>query len=436
MKGKSSEVSRTDLISEEAGIFRVARSIYNDPSIYKAEMENIFEQGWIYVCHESQIPKIGDYYATKAGRQPIFVIRQSRSKVGGFIDACSHRGALLSRSRRGCMRTITCRFHGWSFDLQGRCTKIKDEEAGWPEGVDRNRFSLKSLPKLEIYKGFVYASLSGEVPELKEALGEAKYFIDLVSDQSPEGMEIVPGSQSYMVDGNWKLQAENGVDGYHVSTVHRVFARAVEKREAMGDRGQLRNTEAERITGSVKTGVCDLGRGHMLLWANRGNPDVAPLNKSRSKLLKQYNKNKVDWMINKGRNLFLFPNMHLMDQSSTQIRVLIPHAPDRTEVRVYCIAPKGESRAARVARLRKFEDFFMVTGMATPDDMAALEDVQRGSGGKLVKWNEVDRGRSLMIKGADETVASIGADPISSNPNWTNETLYYGFYTKWLEAIT
>ena len=63
--------------------------------------------------------------------------------------------------------------------------------------------------------------------------------------------------------------------------------------------------------------------------------------------------------------------------------MLIPHAPDRTEIKVYCIAPKGESNKARKARLRKFEDFFMVTGMATPDDMAALEDVQRGSGQNL-----------------------------------------------------
>ena len=125
-----------------------------------------------------------------------------------------------------------------------------------------------------------------------------------------------------------------------------------------------------------------------------------------------------------------------MDQSSTQIRVLIPHAPDRTEIKVYCIAPKGESNRARKARLRKFEDFFMVTGMATPDDMAALEDVQRGSGAELVKWNEFDRGRSSMVSGADKTIAVLGANPISTNPNWSNETLYYGFYKTWLDAIS
>ena len=244
-------------------------------------------------------------------------------------------------------------------------------------------------------------------------------------------MEIVPGSQSYMINGNWKLQAENGVDGYHVSTVHRVFARAMAKREALGDKEGMRKTEAARITGSVSSGVYDLGGGHMLLWAERGNPEVAPLYENLEWLNNQYNQYKVDWMTMRGRNLFLFPNMHLMDQSSTQIRVLIPRAVDKTEVRVYCIAPKGESRSARAARLRKFEDFFMVTGMATPDDMAALEDVQRGSSGRLNRWNEMDRGRSLMIDGADADARNLGSQPISSNPNWDSETLFHGFYRKW-----
>ncbi len=378
-----------------------------------------------------QIPDHGDYYASQAGRQPIFMIRQADGGIGGFIDACAHRGAVLTRTRRGSMRTIACRFHGWCYDTEGRCIRIKNEEGGWPDGVERGRFGLARLPRVGSYKGFVFASLSDNVPPLGEALGETRLFIDLVADQSPDGMEVVPGSQSYMVRGNWKLQAENGVDGYHVSTVHRVFARAVAKRESLGDQGHMRKTEAARITGTVPTGIHDLGRGHMVLWADRGNPEVAPLAGSLDWLSREYAETKVDWMLRRGRNLFLFPNVYLMDQSSTQIRVMIPHAPDRTEVRVYCIAPKGESRAARAARLRKFEDFFMVTGMATPDDVVALEDVQRGANGWLATWTEMDRGRSLMIEGADAATASLGARPVSSGSDWDNETMYYGFYRHW-----
>ena len=136
-------------------------------------------------------------------------------------------------------------------------------------------------------------------------------------------------------------------------------------------------------------------------------------------------------MLNRGRNLFLFPNVFLMDQSSTQIRVFRPLGPDRTEVRVYCIAPRGESRAARAARLRKFEDFFMVTGLATPDDVAALEDCQYGAAGTAARWTDMERGRATMLAGPDEAARALGAAPLSSSASFDHETLYYGFFRKW-----
>ena len=63
-------------------------------------------------------------------------------------------------------------------------------------------------------------------------------------------------------------------------------------------------------------------------------------------------------------NLLLFPNVFLMDQTSTQIRIIQPLAVDETEVSTVCIAPVGESAEARAVRLRQYEDFFNSTGMA------------------------------------------------------------------------
>ena len=124
-----------------------------------------------------------------------------------------------------------------------------------------------------------------------------------------------------------------------------------------------------------------------------------------------------------------------MDQPSTQIRVTRPIAPDRTEVRVYCIAPRGESREARAARLRKFEDFYTVTGMATPDDLAALEDCQHGANGALTRWNGLDRGLGMVSKGPDEAAQDIGVNPLTSGTTYDHETLYYGFFRKWRDLM-
>ena len=74
-------------------------------------------------------------------------------------------------------------------------------------------------------------------------------------------------------------------------------------------------------------------------------------------------------MVSNSRNLCLYPNVYLMDQFSSQIRTYRPLAVNKTEVTIYCIAPKGESAEARTQRIRQYEDFFNATGMATPDDL-------------------------------------------------------------------
>ncbi|KAB7624034.1 Rieske 2Fe-2S domain-containing protein [Alkalilimnicola sp. S0819] len=419
----------------EDGIFRVDRSIYTDEALFEREMKQIFENDWVFLCHESQVPNTGDYYSTFIGRQPVLVIRDKEGKLNGFINACAHRGAVLTERRQGNATTLRCRFHGWCFNTQGRCTRIKNEKTGWPEGADKAERSLKSIGKLGSYRGFVFGSLNADVPELEDHLGEAKPFIDLIADQSPEGVEVIGGHSDYIIRGNWKMQAENGVDGYHVSTVHRVFAATVMQREEREGREGTAKTEAGRIAGIVPTGCYDLDNGHMLIWAGRATPEVGPLWQYRDKLLERFSEDKVRWMLERGRNLCLFPNMLLMDQPSTQIRVFRPLSVDRTLVTVYCIAPKGESKEGRTARIRKFEDFYMVTGMATPDDLAALEDCQIGAHGELSRWTDVTRGLSSMQEGPDGPAQELGIKPVSSNSDWDFETLYYSFYRKWLKQM-
>jgi benzoate/toluate 1,2-dioxygenase alpha subunit len=421
---------------EAEGVFRIDRGIYTRPDIFDAELDRIFGRVWVYLCHESQVPEFGDYYAADIGRQPVFAIRQRDGGIGAFINACAHRGAILTRRRRGNAKTIVCRFHGWCYDTSGACVRVRDKETGWGDGFDLSDHGLTPVPRVASYRGFVFGCLDPHVIDLEDHLGEARPFIDMLADQSPEGLEVVPGTQTYTVRGNWKLNAENGCDGYHVGVVHSVFAKAMAKREALGDAGGQRRTEAGRIKGIMPAGCYDFGNGHNMIWSDRELPEVAPLYESEGRLLRDFPKEKVDWMLRRGRNLFVFPNLHLMDQSSTQIRVTRPISPDRTEVRVYCIAPKGESRDARIARLRKFEDFFMVSGMATPDDLAALEDCQFGAAGTSARWSGLERGLDFAVRGADAPARGIDANPVSSGTRYDHETLYYGFFRRWQQLMT
>ena len=59
----------------------------------------------------------------------------------------------------------------------------------------------------------------------------------------------------------------------------------------------------------------------------------------------------------------IYPNMFLMDQMGTQIRMFRPISVDKTEVTIYCFAPVSEAPVERAKRIRQYEDFFNASGM-------------------------------------------------------------------------
>ena len=421
------------LVDDREGRFRVDRSVYLDPDVFEAEMACLFEGGWIYLCHESQLKNAGDYFTTQMGRQPVFIVRKRDGGLGGYINACPHRGATLALLQQGNVGAFTCRFHGWSFAHDGRCISVKNEPTGdYLHDQVKENSGLTAIARLESYRGFVYGSLRADVAPLSDFLGATRPWIDLLVDQSPQGLEVLPGSSTYVIRGNWKMQAENGVDGYHVSTVHRVFAQTMINREAKLGLSGMARTEAGRLTGDVASGGFDFDNGHMAIWAKHTDPTRRPLYAQKERLEREFPPAKVEWMLNRGRNLFLFPNMLLMDNPSTQVRTIQPITPDRAEVTVRVIAPVGERQAERSARLRKFEDFYLTTGMATSDDLAALEATHNGGYGRAARWNDLSRGLKTVMHGAENADSmAIGSQPRSSSNNWDHDTFYHGFYRTW-----
>ena len=84
---------------KEKGLFRCKREMFTSKDLFDLEMKHIFEGNWIYLAHESQLPKVNDYYTTKIGRQPVFITRNKDGVLNCFINACAHRGATLARMR-------------------------------------------------------------------------------------------------------------------------------------------------------------------------------------------------------------------------------------------------------------------------------------------------------------------------------------------------
>ncbi|MEC8530951.1 MAG: Rieske 2Fe-2S domain-containing protein [Pseudomonadota bacterium] len=425
----------------EERVFRVHRSVFTDPDIFDLEMREIFDSCWLYIGHESQLPEHGDYIATRLGKHPVFAIRGSDGEIRCFYDACSHRGSKLTNRTSGNAKTIACRYHGWCFNSDGACTLVRGgDDAYQAADLERMGTSLTPIEQFMDYKGFLFGCLNTKTPPLEEFLGGALPFIDLMADQAPNGMEILRGESRYIMEANWKLQTENSTDGYHVATVHRNFATTVGYRETLapdGDQGMAK-TEASRILSLEKigSGGYNVGNGHMINWADRGNPEAGPSWPQRAVLLENHSKSKVKWMLERGRTVTVFPNLLLNDVASTCIRIWRPLCVGLTEIETWCIAPKGEAPDARRARIRKYEDFFFPASLAVPDDVRAMEGAHSGSMARDDGWNDLALGNRTLVNGADAAAQELGVTPINSNPGREVETPFFAFWREWLERLS
>jgi benzoate/toluate 1,2-dioxygenase alpha subunit len=402
------------------GVYRVSRDIFTDPETFELEMKYIFEGNWIYLAHESQIQNVNDYFTTYMGRQPIFIARDRNGELNAFINACSHRGAMLCRFKRGNKATYTCPFHGWTFSNSGKLLKVKDPD-GYPDGFNKEgSHDLTKIARFGSYRGFLFGSLNPDVPPLAAHLGEAAKIIDLIVDQSSDGLEVLRGSSTYAYDGNWKLQTENGADGYHVSTVHWNYAATTDRRKQAERPDDVRAMSASGI-GKHGGGFYSFENGHLLLWSNWANPENRPNWERREELVANFGQVRADWMVRRSINLCLYPNAYLMDQFSSQIRQYRPIAVDKTEVTIYCIAPKGESAEARAQRIRQYEDFFNASGMATPDDLEEFRACQMSYLGRASRWNDLSRGAKHWTQGPDALAEALGLNPLMSGERLEDE---------------
>ncbi|MEL7550477.1 benzoate 1,2-dioxygenase large subunit [Pseudomonas protegens] len=420
----------------DQGVYRCKREMFTDPRLFDLEMQHIFEGNWLYLAHESQIPNPNDYYSTTMGRQSIFIARNKNGELNAFINACSHRGAMLCRHKTGNKASFTCPFHGWTFNNTGKLLKVKDPAAaGYPASFNcEGSHDLTRVARFESYRGFLFGSLNPDVLPLVEHLGESAKIIDMIVDQSADGLEVLRGSSSYIYEGNWKLTAENGADGYHVSSVHWNYA-ATQNQRKQREAGEDIRTMSAGTWAKQGGGFYSFDKGHMLLWTRWSNPEDRPLYERRDELARDFGQARADWMIENSRNLCLYPNLYLMDQFSSQIRIARPISVDRTEITIYCIAPKGESDEARARRIRQYEDFFNVSGMATPDDLEEFRSCQLGYQGSTPAWNDMSRGAEHWVQGADDAAKEIDLQPILSGVRTEDEGLFVMQHKYWQQTM-
>lgn len=400
-----------DPIGKEARIKRLANI---SPEIFDMEMRYIFEGNWIYLCHDSQIPNVGDFFTTTMGRQPVIVIRNQAGKVNGFLNACSHKGSTLCRTQTGNKASgFACPYHDWCFDLDGNLEYMPRREEGYPPGRSASQHNLTSIARVESYGGFIFGSLNPDVQNLSEHLGDITEVIDMLTDQCKDGFEVIRGTNTCIYRGNWKLLIENGGgDGLHLPVVHKSLIKVVQMRDEALNKGKTKAAKMVRIdelnNKDTAGAVYAMQNGHTLMQSDLPNPEDRPSYANHAEYVEKHGEERARWMTSKIRQVCIYPNMFIMDQLASLIRYVRPIAVDKTEVSYWCIAPKRESRELRIKRMRQFMDFFSIAGLGGPDDNHEFEQCQVGSRAASAPWNDASFGLKSEFDGSNEPAIEVG----------------------------
>jgi len=389
----------------ERGIFRVHRSSMTSDAVLATERERIFSRCWLYVGHASELAEHGDYRRRTVGGRPIMFVRGKDGEIRVLYNTCPHRGAIVCRRDEGNANTFQCFYHAWTFDNCGKLLGFPDEEGYATTGFDRSKMGLGVVTRHESYRDFHFVCFDEAAPSLGDYLAGAREILDLVADQSLDGrMRVVSGTQRYSIRANWKLLAENSVDGYHAQPLHRSYL------------AYLQGTGALlQVKGALGGGSRTLGNGHAAIeyyapwgrpvahWAPTFGPSAErEIEAIRTQLCARHGDERGARIADANRNMLVFPNLVVNDIMAVTIRTFFPIRPDFMEVTAWELAPAEESGERLARRLHNFLEFLGPGGFATPDDVEALDSCQIGFGADGVEWSDISRGMGRKPRMDDE----------------------------------
>ena len=339
-----------DLIIDdrERGIFRVHRSSMTSDDLFHLEQQHIFNRCWLYVGHESEVANPGDYRRRSIAGRPLLMVRSREDgQVRILLNSCTHRGSVICRGDVGNAHAFQCFNHAcaWTFSSTGELIGVPDEDAYGP-GFKWSELSLKHPPRMDSYRGFCFVSFSPSIDDLVTYLGEAKEHLDMILDQSEEGMRVIPGVHRYTVNSNWKLVVENSLDGYHIMPTHRTYFSYI---ASFG-------TDDSGLTmqGPVPGIARALGNGHTVVTgqARNGRPIAhwhpmygeearKPIAEVRQRLVQKHGEARAYEIADTYRLLLIYPNLMINDVTATTIKYVEPLAASRNEITGWHLVPRG-----------------------------------------------------------------------------------------------
>ena len=143
----------------------------------------------------------------------MLVVRGEDGELRAFRNVCRHRAARLRDGRGDCGKAIRCPYHGWTYRTDGSLIGVP-EGRGFA-GLDKRELGL--LPaRVDTFCGLVFVNLDLDAAPVSQGLdGLAERLAPYRLPQLRRFDEAHTAQPA-----NWKIVAENYLEGYHVPIAH------------------------------------------------------------------------------------------------------------------------------------------------------------------------------------------------------------------------
>ncbi|OBG28764.1 SRPBCC family protein [Mycobacterium sp. 852002-51057_SCH5723018] len=206
--------------TDEGQAWREPVQNYVDPSRFADELRVLraFPSGYL---PSAAIPHRGDHVERATCGVPLFAVRGRDGRARVFRNACRHRGLALVEGA-GCSHALVCRYHGWTYGLDGSLSHVPHAEA-FPD-LDASARGLVEVESREVDGLIVIGPLD------PAATGSWRRHVDAamaqLSDGSPWRDKLLPAEKLLLVEAiarpmNWKILVEQFLEGYHIRSTHK-----------------------------------------------------------------------------------------------------------------------------------------------------------------------------------------------------------------------
>lgn len=366
---------------------------YHDAAFAALEERRLWKASWLLAGHVSQLPEPGSYRALELLGVPILISRGDDLVIRGFYNSCRHRGAPVTRNESGTTSRLTCRYHGWGYDSQGRLAHVPDDR-DFPE-LDRSCRGLVELRCADV-EGLVFVSMADQPPDLIEWLGSLP---EQMAELNGPGLQVV-GYQSEAIPCNWKLVVHAFLEFYHSKTIHPESIPHLDSERLAIDlypngHGRLvidRRRDGQRVPSAPEPG---------------DNPSVTPLFRDTF------------------TSFIVFPNLTMAcGPAAFPIICAWPTGPESSRLELVWFAPAWGPGAAPQAYVQRMDTFYKVIlqDLANLGSMQAslrsdgAPDIQLGYQERLIYQFERELDRQL----GDEVPAEYAVSPVIDE--WVRDT--------------